>query len=585
MWSAELSAFALMAGLKLLLLPAYRSTDFEVHRNWMAITSSLPRSEWYVDATSEWTLDYPPLFAWCERALGELARLVEPAMVEVRVTPYASFATIAYQRGTVIATDALLFIGARSLARACALPADRARTAPTVLAVCSAGLLLVDHIHFQYNGALIGLLLLSLAHLRAGRPVIASLLFSLLLNLKHLFLFAAPLYFVHLLRHHVVRVRDNDDANDAAAPTAARRARSPRRRSASPARTHAARPRSAAPPRTSHRARALWRLCGIGAPVVAVFALSFGPFHRELSHVLSRLFPFKRGLVHAYWAPNFWAVYVAADTLGGALGRAAMLLPPRTGAATAGLVGVTPFHLLPPVGPTLAALCVLCAQLPLLFHVARRRRADAAAAAFAPAVAYAGLAAVLFGYHVHEKALLPPLLVLTALPPPRATATPRATPRGAAHVSKQSATDPYSSTTSLHARLVLILSTTTHVALLPLLHQPAEHLLSRAAVALYYVGGYIILRERCAPPPTSPSAERRAPTLHAGTPSVGLRWYERTYLIGFIVLDLYVSALHQALLGSRLPFVPLALTSLYCAVGVHYCAVLALQLYLAVADS
>ena len=148
-----------------------------------------------------------------------------------------------------------------------------------------------------------------------------------------------------------------------------------------------------------------------------------------------------------------------------------------------------------------------------------------------------------------------------------------------------SATDPNSSPISLHARLVLILSTTTHVALLPLLHQPAEHLLSRAAVALYFIGGYVALRERCAPPPTSPSAERRAPTLHAGTPSVGLRWYERTYLIGFIVLDLYVSALHQALLGSRLPFVPLALTSLYCAVGVHYCAVLALQLYLAVADS
>ena len=56
-----------------------------------------------------------------------------------------------------------------------------------------------------------------------------------LLNLKHLFMFAAPLIFVQLLRHHVLLPSPT--------PTAALR-----------------------------------RLASLGAIVVAVFALSLGPF-------------------------------------------------------------------------------------------------------------------------------------------------------------------------------------------------------------------------------------------------------------------------------------------------------------------
>jgi alpha-1,3-glucosyltransferase len=152
-----LPVVAFLTGLKLACFPLYRSTDFEVHRNWMAVTHSLPVDRWYVDATSEWTLDYPPLFAWFEYALSFAAKACDPEMVRVDNLNYASWETVYFMRATVIVSD-LVFAVASWVTATAVLPdlaGDKGRMS-VVLAFAmlfgDVNLFMVDHLHFQYNG-------------------------------------------------------------------------------------------------------------------------------------------------------------------------------------------------------------------------------------------------------------------------------------------------------------------------------------------------------------------------------------------------------------------------------------------------
>jgi len=59
------------------------------------------------------------------------------------------------------------------------------------------------------------------------------------------------------------------------------------------------------------------RFLTLANAVILVFLLSIGPFALmgQLPQLFSRLFPFTRGLNHAYWAPNAWALVTTLDRI------------------------------------------------------------------------------------------------------------------------------------------------------------------------------------------------------------------------------------------------------------------------------
>jgi hypothetical protein len=142
----------------------------------------------------------------------------------------------------------------------------------------SPGLLIIDHVHFQYNGFLYGILILSLVLARNNSTLLLSgLMFAALLCFKHIYLYLAPAYFVYLLRAYCLS------------------------------------PRSAFP----YVGIRFLNCIKLGLGIIAVLAIAFGPFIAwgQLEQVMKRLFPFSRGLCHAYWAPNVWALYSFSDRL------------------------------------------------------------------------------------------------------------------------------------------------------------------------------------------------------------------------------------------------------------------------------
>eukprot|EP01114_Cavostelium_apophysatum_P021033 TRINITY_DN7220_c0_g1_i1.p1 TRINITY_DN7220_c0_g1~~TRINITY_DN7220_c0_g1_i1.p1 ORF type:complete len:518 (-),score=58.58 TRINITY_DN7220_c0_g1_i1:163-1716(-) len=477
---ALLALFA--TSLKLLLIPSYYSTDFDVHRNWLAITNSLPLSEWYFEKTSEWTLDYPPFFAYFERVLAFLAPFFDPSMLRISEAPYRSYQTVLFQRFTVILTDMVYMLALYTFANSSKC-SPKAKVIFFGVLAFNPGLLMLDHVHFQYNGMLFGLLLLSIAYICQGEVILGAIVFAVTLNFKHLFLYVAPVYFIFLLGNYCFTNQGSTSRFN------------------------------------------VLRFLSLGVAVALVFALSFGPFILldQLGQVLSRLFPFQRGLCHAYWAPNFWTLYNVADKIAIAAYKYLHLTLPSlpTANMTGGLVGEVSHVVLPTVKPFYTMLIIIISILPLMKHLWSRPNITS----FKASLVVCSLSFYMFGWHVHEKAILTTIIPLGLLI------------NDGAHFT----------------RAFFFLSTVGHYTLFPLLF-PAQEIPTRNLIwMIHTLLSYIFLKQIY-----SDNKKEK----------FSLSFLEFGYLVGLVGIE--ALNLELPVFAPNYPFLPLLITSLYCSFGVVY---------------
>ncbi|XP_038264609.1 probable dolichyl pyrophosphate Glc1Man9GlcNAc2 alpha-1,3-glucosyltransferase isoform X1 [Dermochelys coriacea] len=482
--------------LKCLLIPTYHSTDFEVHRNWLAITHNLPVSQWYYEATSEWTLDYPPFFAWFEYALSHVAKYFDQEMLVIQNLNYSSHATVFFQRLSVIFTDILFVYAAHECCRCVngKQPGKELLEKPmfvlAVLLLWNFGLLIVDHIHFQYNGFLFGLMLLSVARLFQKRHLEGALLFAVLLHFKHIYIYVAPAYCVYLLRSYCFTANKADGS-------------------------------------LKWSSFSFLRITLLGLIVCLVSALSLGPFAvlGQLPQVISRLFPFKRGLCHAYWAPNFWALYNAVDKTLAVVGIKYKFLDPEKipkASMTGGLVQEFQHTVLPSVTPLATLIFTFISIMPSVFCLWFKPQGPRG---FLQCLILCALSSFMFGWHVHEKAILLTILPLSLL----SVESPK------------------------HAGIYLTLTTTGHFSLFPLLFTPPEITTKILLMLLFTVYSFSSLRALF---------RKEGPLLN---------WLETIYLIELVPLEIFCEIVFPLTSWKlKFPFIPLLFTSVYCALGITY---------------
>lgn len=294
--------------------------------------------------------------------------------------------------------------------------------------------------------------------------------FAILLNMKHIFIYMAPVYFCYLLKYYCFGSFKDFVKN----------------------------------------------VFKLGSVVLLVTSISFGPFISHLPQVISRLFPFKRGLTHAYWAPNFWALYNFADKI-----LSTVMKVPQESSSSVGLVQEVKHTVLPSILPAATFAILLLAILPCCIKLMFFK--SGSPKAFMKPLIICAASSFMFGWHVHEKAILMILIPLQVL---------------TFHDKSEAGSSLFTAIFGLYSMTPLLFT--------------SELILVKLSLYVAYIAFNIF-------------AFRSVYNFKL------LHIHERFYSYGIVCLPLYEHLIQYFLnFHVKLPFMPLMLTSVYCSIGMIY---------------
>jgi len=343
-------------------------------------------------------------------------------------------------------------------------------------------------------------------------------MFALLLTLKHLYLILAPLYFIFLLRRFCFPATRGCRSGGLSGVVTAGQVEGVR---FSPT-----------------------RLAILGLIVIITISTPFFPFFMEkngkeqLIQIISRLFPFQRGLTHDFWAGNVWAIYLLLEKVSGTI------LKTRKNVFGRNFVLDALMHIFenlvpmpfPMITPLTTAILLFIGLMPALFcawkigtNMKGLEKSDQKEALLY-CVVYSSITSFMLAWHVHEKAIMTAIIPCTFL--------------------------AFSSVDG--GRLFLRLSSLGHLGLMPLIFHPKE-LLVKILLNLSYFALSIFILEIA-----------NAETIKSQNIQL-LEMGDKIGLCVIIVVTIYTEIVHPLIFVDQMEFLPLMLVSCVCATGLLLC--------------